>query len=252
MHQKGLTVGTIRSTLSAISWHHKLNSKEDPTRHFLIMRLLLGIKKVQKKREKQVVPISHHILAKILEQLSFVTKENYIHKMMQAAFLLAYHGALRVGEFAKSNHLRHTIKIEDVKLYHTVTGTAMTIALQSFKHCETGATFRIKPSLQQKYCPVTALKTYLKLRPQKPGPLFIYPNGKPISRRIVANTLKLCLERAGYDPEPYNTHSFRVGKASDMAITGIPEALIRRAGRWGSDAYKKYIRFSLFTMPTTN
>ena len=78
--------------------------------------------------------------------------------MMQAAFLLAYHGALRIGEFAKSNHLRHTIKIEDVKLYHTAAGTAITMALQSFKHCETGATFRIKPSLQKKKLPCNGLE----------------------------------------------------------------------------------------------
>ena len=49
----------------------------------------------------------------------------------------------------------------------------------------------------------------------------------------------------------YNTHSFRVGKASDMAVAGVPEAVIRKAGRWSSDAFKRYIRFTLFKMPPT-
>jgi hypothetical protein len=44
------------------------------------------------------------------------------------------------------------------------------------------------------------------------------------------------------DPDLYNTHSFRFGRATDMATQGYTDIQIRMAGRWSSAAYKKYIK----------
>ena len=47
---------------------------------------------------------------------------------------------------------------------------------------------------------------------------------------------------------PYNahqmtmSHSFRIGHASDLASMGIPNDIIKRLGRWKSNAVAGYIR----------
>ena len=44
---------------------------------------------------------------------------------------------------------------------------------------------------------------------------------------------------------PYaNTHSFRIGGATAAASDGISDSTIQILGRWSSDAYRRYLRFS--------
>ena len=252
LYNSKLLVGTIRAKLTAIGWHHKINNHPDPTKDFLITRLLMGIKKAQATPVHQVAPLSHNILMVVVDSLMGFAKNPYLHAMLRAAFLLAYHGALRVGEFAKSTHTNHTLSIDNVSFLHSTHGTSVSIRLHSFKHSNIGASFIIDQQRSAKHCPVQALKNYLKLRPICGGPLFISLDKRPLDRKLIAKALKATLSLNGYNPDSYNTHSFRVGKASDMAIAGVPEAVIRKAGRWTTDAFKQYIRWSIFTMPTTN
>ena len=53
---------------------------------------------------------------------------------------------------------------------------------------------------------------------------------------------KSLLEKANFNPAHFNTHSFRIGKASDMAKAGASKTQIALAGRWRSNAYLKYIK----------
>ena len=62
--------------------------------------------------------------------------------------------------------------------------------------------------------------------------------GKTVTRNFVAEKLKLLVLHAGLDPSRYNTHSLRIGRATDLAKAGVPEAIIQQTGRWESDAYK--------------
>ena len=72
---------------------------------------------------------------------------------------------------------------------------------------------------------------------------------KCISRYSVNRVLKDCLRKRGYDTPRFNTHSFRVGRASDLAIKGASERLIKETGRWNSNAFIDYLRFDLFQLP---
>ena len=58
----------------------------------------------------------------------------------------------------------------------------------------------------------------------------------------VTTVLKSQLTHLNYDATLYNTHSFRIGRASDMATEGYSENQIAMVGRWNSDAYKRYIK----------
>jgi len=50
------------------------------------------------------------------------------------------------------------------------------------------------------------------------------------------------LHMAGYSPKSFNTHSFRIGRATDMALEGCSDQQIKLAGRWKSYAFKDYIK----------
>ena len=54
--------------------------------------------------------------------------------------------------------------------------------------------------------------------------------------------LKNLLEFCGLSSEVFEGHSFRIGAATSAAFRGESDAPIRAAGRWSSDAFRKYIR----------
>ena len=53
-------------------------------------------------------------------------------------------------------------------------------------------------------------------------------NGKAVARDFFAKNLKFLVARFGRDPARFNTHSLRAGRATDLAIQGTPDAIIRR------------------------
>lgn len=46
----------------------------------------------------------------------------------------------------------------------------------------------------------------------------------------------------GQDPDLFGTHSMRVGGATTLAHAGEPARIIKKAGRWRSDAFMIYVR----------
>ena len=84
----------------------------------------------------------------------------------------------------------------------------------------------------------------------KNGPSFIYRNDVPVKRTFVADILKKYIALLGYDPTRYNTHFLRIGRATDLALSGYSEQIIRQTVRWESDAYLKYIRFNFYKVPS--
>ena len=56
------------------------------------------------------------------------------------------------------------------------------------------------------------------------------------------------IKKAGFDDRRIKGHSFRIGAATTAASLGFTEDQIQRMGRWRSDAVKKYIRITIFTI----
>jgi hypothetical protein len=53
------------------------------------------------------------------------------------------------------------------------------------------------------------------------------------------------LTRIGVDPQYYSGHSFRAGGATDLFVAQVPYNIIKKMGRWRSDAALKYHRDDL-------
>jgi site-specific recombinase XerD len=145
-----------------------------------------------------------------------------------------------------SDNPEHTLTIHQI---HT-SSSHLTINFQSYKHSKNHKPKVIVPSIPNStYCPVLAFQSYLSQRSPSPGPVFLNQNGSPITRLQFAQFLKLTLSMAGLPGEHFNTHSFRIGRTTQMAQDNHSEHTIRTAGRWQSDAYKGYIRSNDIVLP---
>ena len=95
---------------------------------------------------------------------------------------------------------------------------------------------------RSKVCAVKAVQKFLSLRPVGDGPLFCHANRAPVTRYQFAALLYKCSVKAGFDADRIKTHSFRIGRATDLSAMAVPVAAIKQMGRWESEAYKLYIR----------
>lgn len=65
---------------------------------------------------------------------------------------------------------------------------------------------------------------------------------EPLSRATWDRELKRHFAAAGLDPSQYSGHSLRAGGATDLFTAGTPYPVIKKAGRWKSDAALQYFR----------
>ena len=91
-------------------------------------------------------------------------------------------------------------------------------------------------------CPVAALLNYLVVRGSTPGPLFIFSDGRYLTRERLVTALRAVLTQAGVDAVKYCSHSFRIGAATTAAAEGIEDSIIKTLGRWRSLAYLEYVQ----------
>ena len=80
-------------------------------------------------------------------------------------------------------------------------------------------------------CPVGAVLGFLCVRGKKPGPLFIWADGRPLRRSRFTQEIWDTLSRAGVVQSRYCTHSFRIGAVTTAAVKGIEGSLIKMLGR---------------------
>ena len=241
LHQKQFKHSTILTYTSAISFYHKLLGYTDPSSHYMVNRLLQGIKK-NSPPPSHHLPITIPILTKIINNIPFTTPSNYDRSLYKALFLIMYHACLRISDVAVSQ-TQHVLQLHN--LYYSTFpdgSSGYTINFNSYKHSD-GSTTRISitPS-NTPLCPVTALRQYLQDRPSGEGPIFITISKLPITRLQVVSFLKKCLQQCDLPPHKYSTHAFRTGRCTDLANSKVPDSIIKKLGRWKSDAYHTYVR----------
>ncbi|CAC5361064.1 unnamed protein product [Mytilus coruscus] len=91
-------------------------------------------------------------------------------------------------------------------------------------------------------CPVHLLRTYFNARSKSIGPAFILFCGNYVTRYQFNAVLKKVLNVADILLANFQSHSFRIGAASQSSKMGFSDDEIQNFGRWESKAYKAYIR----------
>ena len=239
--EANLSQATIKCYLAGISFVCKLNDFPDPTQKFIVKKLVEGIGRSRVNISDARLPITDELLVSVIRVLPYVCNSTYETKLFRAAFSLAYHGLLRIGELAVSNgQIDHIIQISHDSFLQNL--IKIKVLSSKTDQMGRGCEIIIKPHHNKEMCPVFLLNTYLCDRPQVSGPIFCHYDGRAITRYQFVSVLKKSLERAGINNKLYSSHSFRIGRATSLSMEGVPDHIIMQLGRWKSDAYKTYAR----------
>lgn len=159
------------------------------------------------------------------------------------SYLFAFFGLLRVGEYTGGSLRRRDVTpAEDrIRLSIAFSKTALRPVLIDLA------------KRNDELDPITALAQYLSFFPSSSisdknaimTPLFLTaPSSasKPLDDRVFTHRLRNLIRASlpSVDPSRYAGHSFRRGGATALLMAGVEEAVIKRHGRWKSEAVRCY------------
>ena len=232
-----LSASSIKNYLSAISFVHKINDYPDPTKPFKVKKVMDALKNLGGPIRKRL-PITSHILKKMIAALPTVIKKEYDHKLFRCIFSLMYHASLRISEIANTKKCQHAILNQNIRLKKD----SLKVKLVSYKHSKNQSSKISIQATKNLICPVAAFSQFKKVRDSSPGVFFKKANGIPITRAQVSTKLKQILNSIQYNEKNFNTHSFRSGRITDLHKAGLSDSQLRHAGRFKSNAYLRYIK----------
>ncbi len=245
---KEIKASTIRTYLSGIAFVHKLKGLDDPCSNPIVRRLMDKLSSRDDSVDTRL-PITRILLGKLVNALNSMMLGTYDTALYKAMFLLAWHACLRVSEFTFAADNPHCLTLGNLQSVKGEKDMVVSYKLlfTSFKH-KSGHCPAIELAMDTNnliMCPVLALKTYIALRGEGQGPLFCWKNGLPVSRTSFSKILKRCLAVVNPQLSGYNTHSFRLGRATQAWEDNMPVEKLVILGRWKSDAFRKYYRPSV-------
>ena len=241
-----VSYSTIRSYLAAIAYQHKCRGFPNPTTSNPRLQLIIaGIRRVKAKQStgrKVRKPILLPMLGRLCRNLPQLRLPKHDQAMLCSAMTLAFHGCLRVSEFAQVVHTRDAaLRLRDI----SASSESVVLHLRQSKTDQFRKGSHIVVSHQQydATCPCKAMLAYLALRQGPPStPLFQFKDGSPLTRQSFVKLLKSLIHYSGHNADNYNSHSLRIGAATFAAQQGYSEEAIKQLGRWKSMAYRRYIR----------
>jgi hypothetical protein len=117
LYQPKITHSTISCYLSGITFYSKINRFKDSTQEFVVRKALEGAKRIVGAMSDSRLPITRDILISLITVLPSVCNYQYEIKLFKAAFLVAFHGLLRIGELALNNGCsRHVLLISNLAI----------------------------------------------------------------------------------------------------------------------------------------
>ncbi len=217
---------TLKRRIASISVIHKIKGHYLDTKHPIIMENLHGIKRTLGSRQKAKKPILISDLKLIIKVIN-EEKKNIRDK---AIILIGFAGGFRRSELVN-------IYKEDVEFVPE----GMKILIKRSKTDQSGeGIIKAIPYFDNKeFCPVIALKNYIKhnFSNSNEGRIF------KISDKSVALIIKKYAERAGLDPKWYAGHSLRSGFATTAAEFGAEERnIMAMTGHKTTQMVRRYIQ----------
>lgn len=166
--------------------------------------------------------------------------------MFWAACTLGYFGFLRSAEFTVPSLASFSpeihLSVADIAVDSQLSPSCIRLRIKASKTDPFRQGCFVHIGLgKAPVCAVQALLSYLSVRGDSPGPLFLHKSGQPLSRATLSDWLRQILASAGVQGN-FSSHSFHIGAATVAARNGIPDHLIQALGRWTSNAYQLYIR----------
>lgn len=245
--RSNLSFRTIKVYLFGIQFHSLLHGfPVQVSSMSYLFYTLRGIRRMQgnslRRAPRNPITVSH-----LWTMFGFVSSSHFSDHdkaMWRSVVVLAFFGLLRVSEFTcgSTHSFDATLHISPSDVSFNPSFSLMYLRIKSSKTdpFRTGCVIRLASIPGHTLCPVQAARSYLRFRGNAPGPLFIFSDGKFLTRNYVVAFIRMSLPGI----PNIHSHSFRIGGASAALSAGASDALIRVMGRWSSDCYNRYIRVS--------
>ena len=212
---------------------------------------LAALTKSCKIKNDQVLtrlPIQKELLQFIIFEIerkynSDVFDHLYKRTMYKSAILVAYYGLLRIGEYTVSEH---AFKAKDI--HEGRNKDKYLIILYSSKtHGKDSKPqkIRIDKTTDQTFCPFEETASYINIRPPyrtDEEQFYVSQDYSPMTAAEFRKILKKAISNLNLNPELYDTHSLRIGRATDLQKHKISVDTIKEQGRWQSNAVYNYLR----------
>ena len=258
MIDKGLQSSTVKSYISAIKFVLQLDDYQWNLNKALFTTLTRACR-LENDHVKIRLPIQKSLLEIVLFETERYFKHRnqaYLELVYKTAFILGYYGMLRIGEIASGTH---AVKAKDIHVNHDKTN--LIIFLYSSKtHGRESRPQKIKITKLNTYerdlkfksekgkkffCPCETIQDYLRLRGDYHTinePLLIFRDHVPVKPSNIRSVLRKMLRNLNLNDKCYNTHSLRIGRATDLMKQGYTVEQIKQKGRWKSNAVYKYLK----------
>tara|TARA_B100001093_G_scaffold467663_1_gene487045 strand:+ start:388 stop:1293 length:906 start_codon:yes stop_codon:yes gene_type:complete len=221
---KSSKFSTLKRRIASISVIHKIKGHYLDTKHPIIVENLHGIKRALGSRQKSKKPIlikDLKLIIKVIDDKKFRDK---------ALILIGFAGGFRRSELVN-------IDYNDVEFVPE--GVKILIKRSKTDQSGEGSIKAIPYFNNQEFCPVLALKKYIKFKfnDDKGGKIF------EISDKSVALIIKRYAGKAGLDSSRYAGHSLRSGFATTAAEFGAEERnIMAMTGHKTTQMVRRYIQ----------
>ena len=197
-----LAYSTTTLHLSAISYAHKLGGFCDPTKSFLIQKLLTALSR--QRHSDTRLPITRPVLHELVRSLEYTNSSAFQHTPFLAMFLTAFCGLFQIGELStKSTRFAFSVIQYRYLQILSCEGDPCTakITITDYKQNSDHRPFDILITRDDSvtFCPVKTLLKYCKIRGNRPGPLFCNSDQTPITTCQFNTELQRCLQNCGLD-----------------------------------------------------
>ena len=241
---RSLSYASIKTYLAAVRYKNiELGFAADLQNMQLLNLLLRGVKRSKGEHIRPLrLPITLPLLKVLKESLRRASYAENDKVMLLAASTTAFFGFLRSAEFCCVSSTffnpSSTLLVSNVSSEAEI--FIVNIKVSKVDPFRRGHSIRLAPS-GTSVCPVRALSKHLLNCRDASKPLFMFADGKYLTRELLTHTVQSLLQGTPHTGH-YTSHSFRIGAATTAAAAHIPDWLIKILGRWSSNCYERYIR----------
>lgn len=221
----------------------------------ILSRVKRGSRKVNGVTRKRKFPVTYELACRIIDK--FDMRHDTVSQLSGllifiVILIVGITGFFRLGELVpkdKKYHPEKLVRRGQISFFRPagVTPYARIWLYRSKgdRFSEGVPIFIPANTTSTKYCPVAWLQALLRVSSTKTThPIFTFPNGSLVLRGRFVKWLKLQIKLLGLDSSMFSGHSLRIGAAVSASRRGLSDDLIKRLGRWRSDAYLLYTKYT--------
>jgi len=222
----GRAISTISRSVTTINQAHRNFNQGSPTTSRDVVATLKGVRREIGTSQKKAKALVLSDLKKVVDKLM----PSFQGRRDRALLLVGWAAALRRSELV-------ALRREDIEFCDE--GMILTVAKSKTDQEHAGYRIGIPFARDERYCPVNALNTWIKLAKIHDGPLFFgvghlgrmfyteIVERKPLSDRMVSVIVQRSVRAAGFSPVGFSGHSLRAGFITSAAAAQIPEHVIQ-------------------------